>query len=111
MSSLLVLGRMLMRRPPDAIVNLKLRLEERLRRRLEAAARRNDHSMNAEIIALLDDALDRPPLKEDLVATVTKTLGPESEVVKKIIAEINEVYKPLREQAETKDLKWKGIKE
>jgi hypothetical protein len=43
------------------IINLKLRLSEALRRRLEKAAERNDRSMNAEIIHRLETSFEPPP--------------------------------------------------
>ena len=39
------------------LVQLKLRFDERLRRRLEKAAEKNDRSMNAEIVVRLERSL------------------------------------------------------
>jgi len=51
-----------MHRPLNATVNLKLRLEERLRRQLEREARNADRSMNAEIIDRLEKSFVEPAL-------------------------------------------------
>jgi hypothetical protein len=59
-----------MQRPPNAIVNLKLRLEERLRRQLERDARKADRSMNAEIIDRLEKSFVEPALVERIHAAV-----------------------------------------
>ncbi len=59
-----------MHRPPTAIVNLKLRLEERLRRQLEREARKADRSMNAEIIDRLEKSFGEPALVERIQAAV-----------------------------------------
>jgi hypothetical protein len=53
-----------MHRLPTAIVNLKLRLEERLRHQLERAARKADRSMNSEIIDRLEKSFVEPALVE-----------------------------------------------
>ncbi len=59
-----------MHRPPTATVNLKLRLEERLRRQLEREARKADRSMNAEIIDRLEKSFVEPALLERIDAAV-----------------------------------------
>src|SRR5262249_34094594 len=46
------------RRPAD-LVQLKLRFDERLRRRIERAAERNECSMNAEIIKRLEQSFEQ----------------------------------------------------
>jgi hypothetical protein len=51
-------------------VNLKLRLEERLRRQLEREARKADRSMNAEIIDRLEKSFVEPALLERIGAAV-----------------------------------------
>ncbi len=42
-----------MTRKPDDVIQLKLRFREELRAKIEAAAKHNMHSMNAEIVARL----------------------------------------------------------
>jgi uncharacterized protein YpiB (UPF0302 family) len=59
-----------MQRPPTATVNLKLRLEERLRRQLEREARKADRSMNAEIIDRLEKSFAEPALLERIDTAV-----------------------------------------
>lgn len=54
------------------IVNLKLRLTEFLRARLERAARKNNRSLNSEILARLNESFDRPELVQELAAEVNK---------------------------------------
>ena len=48
-----------MTRKPTDLVQLKLRFDERLRRRIERAAERNECSMNAEIINLLEQSFEQ----------------------------------------------------
>jgi hypothetical protein len=58
-------------------VHLKLRFSEKLRRRIEAAADRNQQSMNAEIIHRLEQSFekdDRVQLVETTVNKVAATL-------------------------------------
>ena len=45
-----------MARKPSDTVQLKLRFPEKLRLRIEAAAARNEHSMNAEIVQRLEQS-------------------------------------------------------
>jgi hypothetical protein len=59
-----------MPRAPTAIVNLKLRLEERLRHQLERAARKADRSMNSEIIDRLEKSFVEPALVERIDTAV-----------------------------------------
>jgi HicB family len=51
-----------MARKPTAIAQLKLRLREDLRRRLEQAAKKQDVSLNHEITSRLRDSFDRADL-------------------------------------------------
>jgi hypothetical protein len=57
-------------REPTATVQLKLRFDEKLRRRLEQAARKADRSMNSEIIARLEQSFDTPALVETIKNTI-----------------------------------------
>jgi SpoVK/Ycf46/Vps4 family AAA+-type ATPase len=50
-------------------IHLRLRFDERLRRRIEKAAEQNNQSMNAEIIARLEQSF----AKEDIEAVIEKT--------------------------------------
>jgi Arc-like DNA binding domain len=57
------------RRRPDDEVQLKLRLPEWLRQRVERLAERNARSMNSEILQILEratDVLEAPPAYEPL---------------------------------------------
>jgi hypothetical protein len=47
-------------------VKLQVRLSERLRRRLEQAAKHNDWSMNTEIVDRLDGSFQREALDKEL---------------------------------------------
>jgi Arc-like DNA binding domain len=58
-------------RHPDDEIHLKLRLSERLRRRLENAASKNSRSMNSEIIHRLEGSFQEIP---DDVFQVIKTI-------------------------------------
>src|SRR5262245_29146816 len=59
-----------MARKPTDTVHLRLRFDERLRRRLEQAAERNQQSMNAEIVARLEQSFGR----EDMKAMVSEAV-------------------------------------
>ncbi len=58
-------------RPKSATVQLKVRLKEPLRARIEVAAKGNGVSMNAEIGDRLRGSFDR----EDLLATVRRVMS------------------------------------
>lgn len=66
-------------------VNLRLRFSETLRRRIEQAARRNDQSMNAEIISRLERSFTNQDLRRDLanlrrdLTALIATNGPQGE--------------------------------
>ena len=62
-----------MHRPPNAIVNLKLRFEERLRRQLEQAARSADRSMNSEIIDRLEKSFGEPALLDRIKVFISSS--------------------------------------
>jgi Arc-like DNA binding domain len=51
-------------RKPTDTVKLQLRLSERLRRRLEQAAKHNKSSMNTEIVSRLDSSFQREEQEE-----------------------------------------------
>jgi hypothetical protein len=53
-------------RKPTALVQLKLRFDERLRRRIERAAERNECSMNAEIIKRLEQSFEQVDKIEEI---------------------------------------------
>jgi Arc-like DNA binding domain len=53
-------------RKPADLVQLKLRFDERLRRRIERAAERNECSMNAEIIRRLGQSFEQVDKIEDI---------------------------------------------
>jgi Arc-like DNA binding domain len=57
------------RRKPADTVHLRLRFPEKLRRRIEAAATKNQQSMNAEIV----ERLERSFGQEDITATIEAT--------------------------------------
>jgi hypothetical protein len=62
------------RKPTDE-VQLKLRFDERLRRRIAKEAERNDRSMNAEIIHRLEQSFqqeDRRGERQEMVAEIVK---------------------------------------
>jgi hypothetical protein len=62
-----------MARKPTDEVQLKLRFEERLRRRLERAAESNNRSMNAEIIHRLEESFQRVDTAKLIQETATAT--------------------------------------
>jgi hypothetical protein len=53
-------------RKPTDLVQLKLRFDERLRRRIERAAERNECSMNAEIIKRLEQSFEQVDKIEEI---------------------------------------------
>jgi len=53
-------------RKPADLVQLKLRFDERLRRRIERAAQRNECSMNAEIIKRLEQSFEQVDKIEEI---------------------------------------------
>ena len=55
-----------MTRKPADLVQLKLRFDERLRRRIERAAQRNECSMNAEIIKRLEQSFEQVDKIEEI---------------------------------------------
>jgi hypothetical protein len=63
-----------MRRDPDAIINLKLRIRERLRRQLEAEARKEDRSMNSKIADILERHFSEPALEDRLAVRVAAVI-------------------------------------
>ena len=63
-----------MARKPADQVQLKLRFDERLRGHLEREAARNQRSMNAEIIARLEQSFDR---RELFPQVLTLAYGPD----------------------------------
>jgi Arc-like DNA binding domain len=62
MSSLAVAGRFVLARKLTDTVQLKLRFEEGLRRRLEREAASHNCSMNAEIVSRLQASFEQPML-------------------------------------------------
>ena len=63
-----------MARKPSDIVQLKLRFEEKLRRRLQADAAKNERSLNAEIIDRLERSYSTPNLAQMTATAVVEEL-------------------------------------
>ncbi|MBR0990017.1 Arc family DNA-binding protein [Bradyrhizobium japonicum] len=61
-------------RKPSETVQLKLRFSEDLRRKLEKAAERNAQSMNAEIIARLEESFRKAEVREVVREEMTNFL-------------------------------------
>jgi Arc-like DNA binding domain len=59
-----------MARKPNAIVGLQLRFSERLRRKIEEAAKRSGRSMNQEIVARLETSFHDPEIAERVAQAV-----------------------------------------
>ena len=73
-----------MARKPTDTVHLRLRFDEKLRRRLERAAAENKQSMNAEIIRRLEESFQKQDQKQLISSIVQETLtiiGPRGAVV------------------------------
>jgi len=64
-----------MARKPTDTVQLKLRFSERLRRRLEQAAKHNDWSMNAEIVNRLDTSFQKEAEERVLGGTIEQAVN------------------------------------
>jgi hypothetical protein len=73
-----------MARKPTDMVQLKVRLPETLRWQMEYAAKQNDRSMNAEIVARLSRSLRRD---EDKIEDVAEALvaGLDDAIVDKVV--------------------------
>ena len=75
-------------RKPTDTVQLKLRFSEALRRRLVRLAKHNDCSLNAEIVARLEESLDSESLYDasPLSTVMAKTLfkGLDEEVLRQL---------------------------
>jgi hypothetical protein len=63
-------------RKPNEIVGLQLRFPERLRRKIEEAAKKNDRSMNLEIVTRLEESFTRPALLDEVRTGIEKVVAP-----------------------------------
>jgi hypothetical protein len=75
-------GGLMARRKPADTVQLKLRFPEKLRRRIEAAAAKNQQSMNLEIVERLDRSFQHEDeakrgreIAQDAVAELVRLFG------------------------------------
>jgi hypothetical protein len=75
-----------MARKPTDTVQLKLRFSERLRRRLEQAAKHNDLSMNTEIVNRLDVSFQREDQEEMIERAARDAVQAQQEVTRKLLA-------------------------
>jgi Arc-like DNA binding domain len=75
-----------MARKPTDTVQLKLRFSERLRRRLEQAAKHNDWSMNTEIVNRLDTSFQREDQEEMIERAARDAVQAQQEVTRKLLA-------------------------
>jgi hypothetical protein len=80
-----------MARKPADTVQLKLRFPEKLRRRIEAAAGKNQQSMNAEIVERLEQSFQ----KDDQAGLAAVVLSLDNRV-----AELREEMEAMRSMAE-----------
>src|SRR5436190_5944273 len=62
------------KRAPGDIVNLKLRLPERLRAQLERAARKGDRSLNSEIISRVEESFTRHKMVDEITSALRAQL-------------------------------------
>jgi hypothetical protein len=67
-------------------VKLQVRLPERLRRRLEQAAKHNDWSMNTEIVDRLDVSFQREDREEMIEKAARDAVQAQQEVTRKLLA-------------------------
>jgi hypothetical protein len=76
-----------MARKPTDTVQLKLRFSERLRRRLEQAAKHNDWSMNTEIVNRLDESFQHEDQEEMMIEKAARdAVQAQREVIRKLLA-------------------------
>ncbi|MPZ40382.1 MAG: Arc family DNA-binding protein [Rhizobiales bacterium] len=85
------------RKPTDQI-QLKLRFDERLRRRLEQAAARNNHSMNAEIISRLEQSFRDADILTKIQSEHASVMDKMKEVLGKTEAVLKERIEDLFKQ-------------
>jgi hypothetical protein len=67
-------------------VKLQVRLSERLRRRIEQAAKHNDWSMNTEIVSRLDVSFQREDQEEMIERAAREAVQAHQEVTRKLLA-------------------------
>jgi Arc-like DNA binding domain len=67
-------------------VKLQVRLSERLRRRLEQAAKHNKSSMNTEIVERLDVSFQREDQEEMIEKAARDAVQAQQEVTRKLLA-------------------------
>jgi hypothetical protein len=80
-----------MSRKPSAMVQLKLRFKEQLRRKLDRSAREGRHSLNGEIILRLEDSFKHDKWREqrEQLLLLLSSLPPETAApVKRLMAEL-----------------------
>ena len=75
-----------MARKPTDEVQLKLRFDEKLRRRLAREAERNDRSMNTEIVSRLDVSFQHEDQEEMLEKVARDAVQAQEEVTRKLLA-------------------------
>ena len=90
-----------MQRPLTATVNLKLRLEERLRRQLEREARKADRSMNAEIIDRLEKSFVEPALLQRIDSVVKSDNAGVTRRLAELQSTLNDLQSTLKSEAST----------
>jgi 23S rRNA G2069 N7-methylase RlmK/C1962 C5-methylase RlmI len=78
------------RRKPADTVHLRLRFPEKLRRRIEAAAGKNQQSMNAEIV----ERLERSFVGEDMTAAIDEAA--EAAVNRLVNPELEDLFRAYR---------------
>jgi hypothetical protein len=64
-------------RKPTDMVQLKLRFPEALRRRLEREAKRHGHSLNTEIVMILEGAFRESDAIQERAKAIAEALGDE----------------------------------
>jgi Arc-like DNA binding domain len=92
-----------MARRTTETVHLKLRFREALRRRIEQAARRNEQSMNAEIIDRLERSFAKDDTRSLLEETITAIRLQTGETIEAIRVQTGETLAAIRaDKAEIK---------
>jgi hypothetical protein len=81
-------------------IQLKVRFDERLRRRIEKAAEQNKHTMNAEIVARLELSFQREDMREIVQKTVGEIIATVAVDVARDRAAIERIEQNLRQRKE-----------
>ena len=81
------------RRPQTALVNLKIRMKEPLRKKLEVAAKGRGVSLNAEAVARLERSFERESWLQEFTQIFQSLLNQSAGEVEGLIARVAKLEK------------------